>query len=119
MLACAQDKYEGLVLAGIVYTDEEYKEAAISVKAFGDKAGTDLEKLFEEIVLTDYTEKQLTDADPRLIILAPFTVPSEEDRSGLIARGRKWKETVRNVYPEQSVRDALNIMGLLIMKPVS
>ncbi len=115
MLACVQDRYEGQVLAGIIYTDEKYKKAALPVKAFGDKAETDLEKLFEEIVLTDYTEKQLTDADPRLIVLAPFTVPSGEDRSGLIARGREWKEAVHRVYPKHSVRDALNIMGLLIM----
>jgi len=100
MLACVRDRYEGQVLAGIIHTDEKHKEAAISVKAFGDKAGTDLEKLSEEIVLTDYTEKQLTDADPRLIVLASLRRPPSRP-GGLIVRGREWKEAVHRVYYEQ------------------
>ena len=39
MFACAQDKYEDRVLAGIVYTDKVFKKAALTVNAFSDKAG--------------------------------------------------------------------------------
>ncbi len=115
MLACAQDGYDGQVLAGIAYTDKAYKEAAISVKAFSEKAGTELGKSFEEIVLTDYTEAQLVETDPRLIVLAPFAVSPKEGKEKVISRGRRWKEEVHRVYPRDWVGDALNIMGLFIM----
>ncbi|MCP4110002.1 MAG: DUF2887 domain-containing protein [Desulfobacteraceae bacterium] len=112
MLACAQYQHEDKVFAGIVYTDEAYKKAALSVKAFREK---ELRKSFTEIVLTDYTEAQLTETDPRLIVLAPFTVPPKEGKTEVISRGRRWKEKVSEVYPEHSVKDALNVMGLFIM----
>ncbi|MCP4344627.1 MAG: DUF2887 domain-containing protein [Desulfobacterales bacterium] len=115
MLACTQDKYEDKVFAGIVYTDEAYKKAALSVKAFGEKEGEYLQKSFTEIVLTDYTEAQLTEIDPRLIVLAPFTVSPKQGKTEVISRGRRWKQEVYRTYPENSVRDALNIMGLFLM----
>jgi hypothetical protein len=115
MLACAQEKYEGEVFAGIVYTDEAYKEAALSVKAFSEKEGEELLKSFEEIVLTDYTEAQLVETDPKLIVLAPFTVSPEQGKTEVISRGRRWKQEVDRVYPEALAKDALNVMGLFIM----
>ncbi len=36
LLACSQDKFEDKVVAGIVYTDEAYKKAVLSVKANGE-----------------------------------------------------------------------------------
>ncbi len=115
MLACAQDKYEDRVLAGIVYTDEAFKKAALSVKAFSDKVSEELEKTFEEIVLTDYTEAMLVEIDPRLIVLAPFTVSPKESKTELLSKGRGWKQKIYKTYNEQLVKDALNITGLLIM----
>jgi len=115
MLACAQDKYAARVLGGIVYTDETYKKAALPVKALGDKAGEVIGKAFEEIVLTDYTESMLTKIDPRLIVLAPFTVSPEANKTELLSRGRGWKLKIKTAYTGQSVRDALNVTGLFIM----
>jgi len=115
MLACAQDEYEDRAIAGIVYTDEAFKEAALSVKVFSDKVSEELEKKFEEIVLTDYTEAMLVAIDPRLIVLAPFTVSPKESKTELLSRGRGWKQEIFKIYPKQSVKDALNITGLFIM----
>ncbi len=115
MSACAQDEYAARVLGGIVYTDEAYKRAALPVLAFGDKAGEVFGKVFEEIVLTDYTETMLTQIDLRLIVLAPFTVSPEANKTELLSRGRGWKQKIKTAYTEQSVRDALNITGLFIM----
>ncbi|MDM8540120.1 DUF2887 domain-containing protein [Desulfococcaceae bacterium HSG9] len=115
MLACAQDEYVDRVLGGIVYTDDAYKKAALPVKAFGDKAGEVLGKAFEEIVLTGYTETMLTEIDSRLIVLAPFTVSPETNKTELLTRGRRWKHKIKTAYTEQSVMDALNITGLFIM----
>ncbi|MCP4103983.1 MAG: DUF2887 domain-containing protein, partial [Desulfobacteraceae bacterium] len=115
MLACSQDGYKDRVFAGIVYTDEAYRKAALPVKALGEKAGEEILNSFEETVLTDYTEAQLTETDPRLIVLAPFTVPPKEGKTEVISRGRRWKQEIIRVYPEDSVRDALNITGLFLM----
>ncbi len=115
MTACAQDGYKDRVFAGIVYTDEVCREAALPVKALSEKAGEEILKSFEEIVLTDYTEAQLTETDPRLIVLAPFTVSPKEGKTEVLSRGRRWKEEIFRVYPEDSVRDALNITGLFLM----
>ncbi|MCP4112937.1 MAG: hypothetical protein GY749_46660 [Desulfobacteraceae bacterium] len=48
-----QDGYKDRVFAGIVYTDEAYRKAALPVKALGEKAGEEILNSFEEIVLTD------------------------------------------------------------------
>ncbi|MCP4493492.1 MAG: hypothetical protein GY820_40235 [Gammaproteobacteria bacterium] len=66
-------------------------------------------------MLTDYTEAQLTETDPRLIVLAPFTVSPEQGKTEVLSRGRRWKEEVCRVYPEHRTGDALNVMGLFIM----
>ncbi len=115
MFACAQDKYEDRFFAGIVYTDQAYKEAALPVKAFDKETADRLQKSVAEIVLTDYTEARLTEIDPKLIVLAPFTVPPEEGKKEVVSRGRRWKQEVERIYPKRSVRDALNVMGLFIM----
>jgi hypothetical protein len=115
MLACAQDGYKDRVFAGIIYTDESYRNAAHSVNAFGEKAGEEILKSFEETVLTDYTEARLTETDPRLIVLAPFTVSPKEGKTGVLSRGRGWKEEILRAYPQDSVGDALNITGLFLM----
>ncbi|MDM8555520.1 DUF2887 domain-containing protein [Desulfococcaceae bacterium HSG7] len=63
MFACAQEKYEDRVLAGIAYTDKAFKKAALTVNAFSDKAGEEIGKVSDEIVLTDYTEAMLLEID--------------------------------------------------------
>ncbi|MDM8515846.1 DUF2887 domain-containing protein [Desulfobacterales bacterium HSG16] len=115
MLACTQDKFEERVVAGIIYTDKAYKTAALSVKAFREEVGTELDKSFQEIVLTDYTEAELVAIDPRLIVLAPFTVSLTMDKAELLSRSRDWKREINKVYSRQSVKDALNVTGLFII----
>jgi hypothetical protein len=115
MLACAQDGYSGSALAGIIYTDEAHKQAALPVNALGEEIGGEIVKAFQEIVLTDFTEAQLTETDPRLIVLAPFTVSPKAGKTEVLARGRRWKEEICRTYPEDSFRDALDITGLFLM----
>ncbi len=57
----------------------------------------------------------LTQIDPRLIVLAPFTVSPETNKTELLTRSRGWKQKIKTAYTEQSVMDALNITGLFIM----
>jgi hypothetical protein len=114
-LACAQDGYSGRAFAGIIYTDEAYKKAALPVNTLGENAADGILKGIEEIVLTDFTETQLTETDPRLIVLDPFTVSPKAGKTEVLARGRRWKEEICRTYPEDSFRDALDITGLFLM----
>ena len=50
------------------------------------------------MVLTDYTLDQLLAIDPKLIILAPFTIPNDIPISTLTTYGRQWKKTICSVY---------------------
>jgi len=57
----------------------------------------------------------LSEIDPRLIVLAPFTISSEANKIELLSMGRRWKQKIHTAYTGQSVRSALNITGLFIM----
>ncbi|HID98902.1 MAG TPA: hypothetical protein EYP59_01260 [Thiotrichaceae bacterium] len=39
---------------------------------------------FKEIVLIDYTESQLLNTEPKLIVLSPFTLPTETDKASVL-----------------------------------
>jgi hypothetical protein len=44
-----------------------------------------LKGCFREIVLTDYTEEKREAIDPKLIVLAPFTLTDKTDKTTLLA----------------------------------
>ncbi len=102
-------------MAGIIFTDEAFRRAALAISSFDEDADCSFKGCFNEILLTEYTESHLKKIDPKLILLAPFTVTIKEGKSGLLARSRKWKETVSLAYPAEQVRDALGVMGLFIL----
>jgi hypothetical protein len=53
--------------------------------------------------------------DPRLIVLAPFTVSPKESKTELISKGCGWKQKIYKTYDKQSVMDALTVIGLFIL----
>jgi predicted transposase YdaD len=116
-LGCTQQKYEGNVIAGIIYTDVEYQNAALPLSTV---VGSDeQEKYFsdwiKEIVLTKYTEQQLIQIDPKLIVLAPFTLATDVDNALVLEKGQKWSHSVQQVFSATQQREALNILGLFIL----
>ena len=117
-LGCMSENYTGFVMAGIVYTDSKYQEIAEPLNAFHPFAeGKDcnLTGCFKEIVLSQYTETSLTAIDPKLIVLAPFTLPDKTDKATLLAKGREWQQSVTERFPTEKPWEALNILGLLIL----
>jgi len=87
-LGCAGENYKGSVMAGIVYTDKKYQKAAEPLNAFNGltpKEACLLKGCFREVVLTDYTEEKLEAIDPKLIVLAPFTLTDKTDKTTLLA----------------------------------
>ncbi len=114
-LACASEQYEGFVMAGIVYTDEKYKTAALSLNTFMNRENCQLSDCFQEIVLTDYTEEQLLNIDPKLVVLAPFTLPKKTDKTMVLAKGKQWGQSVTQTFAVNQQGEALNILGLFIL----
>ena len=117
-LGCAGENYKGSVMAGIVYTDKKYQTAAEPLNAFDSLTQKDecnLKGCFREIVLTDYTEKELEAIDPKLIVLAPFTLSGKTDKTTLLAKGREWQKAITQRFPVAKHEEVLSVLGLFIL----
>ncbi|MEO5334122.1 MAG: Rpn family recombination-promoting nuclease/putative transposase [Magnetococcus sp. YQC-5] len=114
-MSCVQNGYPGPVLAGIIYTNERYKQVALPLTALERRAGCCFEDCFVEVVLSDFSEEQLKAIDPRLLILAPLTMPEKIDPEVLKSKGRVWQEEINNNFPEESRYEALEILVLFAL----
>jgi len=117
-LDCASEEYKGFVMAGIVYTDKHYQEVAEPLNAFqclqeGEQC--ELKGCFREIVLSEYTEEELERIDPKLVVLAPFTLSPQTDKTTLLVKGHEWQQKVIQKFPTEKRWEALNILGLFIL----
>ena len=115
LMACAQDNDKNKVLAVIIYTEQKYKDVALSIKAFDKPVDEGFDQQIKEVVLTNYTLDQLLAIDPKLIVLAPFTIPNDIPTSILTSYGRQWKKTICTVYDMTDCNDAINVMSLFIL----
>jgi predicted transposase YdaD len=113
--ACAQEGYTGKVVAGIIYTDKKYQEAALSLDIFRGTEPCQWKGCIQEIVLTEYTQDQLVQIDPKLIVLAPFTVPTNTPKAKLVAKGLQWQRQIKQIFPSRQQPTALNVLGLFIL----
>jgi len=115
-LGCAQKKYDSSVIAGIIYTDAKYKKAALSLSTVAKAADCEINHcFFKEIVLSEYTEQKLLNADPKLIVLAPFTLDSKTGKKQLVNKAQQWKTEVTQNFPIKEQQDALDILGLFVL----
>jgi len=113
---CAQQKYKSRAIAGIIYTDSQYKTAALSLStALGEGENCLATDCIKEIVLTDYTEEKLLSADPKLIVLAPFTLPTETDKALVLEKSKEWCHQVGQVFDCSQQQEALDILGLFVL----
>jgi len=110
---CTQQKYQESVIAGIVYTDNAYKKAALPLSKI--MGAEDCQDWFKEIVLTDYTETELLNTDPKLIVLAPFTLDTETEKAEVLEKGREWAHKVGQVFHSSQQQEALDILGLFVL----
>ncbi len=111
--SCAQQKYEGQVIAGIIYTDDEYKKVALPLSKIMGVANN--QDWIKEIVLTNYTETELLVVDPKLIVLAPFTISKTTNKTLVLEKGQAWCYKIEQVFPSQQQQEALDILGLFIL----
>ncbi|OAD22844.1 hypothetical protein THIOM_001337 [Candidatus Thiomargarita nelsonii] len=114
-LACATEQYQGWVMAGIVYTDKKYKSIALPLNTFKGVKDCRVGGCFQELVLTDYTVQKLLDIDPKLIVLAPFTLATTTKKESVLSKGREWGDEVTQVFPPNQQQSALNVLGLFVL----
>ena len=114
-LGCASEKYQGEVVACIVYTDKAYQDAALPLNEFTDMKNCHLGGCIREILLTDYTEAELLAIDPKLIVLAPFTLPKTTDKALVLEKSQEWSHKVGQVFSSRQYPEALDILGLFVL----
>ncbi|MDM8535783.1 DUF2887 domain-containing protein [Desulfobacterales bacterium HSG17] len=115
MLSCAQENYTGPVCGAVIYTDLSYKEAAAPLNIKSLSGTFELKGRLEEIVLSEYSTKALIAIDPRLIILAPFTISKRTRKEKLSNICRQWKSSVCSTYEKKQHKDVIEILGLFIL----
>jgi len=79
---CLKSRDIKSVVGIIVYTEKKYQAAALPLNIMIPSLITTPDFL-KELVLTEYCEEDLLAADPRLIVLAPFTVSPKLDKASL------------------------------------
>jgi uncharacterized LabA/DUF88 family protein len=114
-MSCAHELYTGPVYMGVIFTERKFQQAAVALKLFSPDQKDWLTGSFTHIVLEDYTEQELLKIDPRLIILAPFTVPKRIRKSKKISLGHEWGQKLRKIFPESEHNSALDVMALFIL----
>jgi len=112
---CSFEQYEGPIRVCIVYTDPKYQQVALPLELSTDKTICRLTHCVQELVLPHYTEAKLVQVDPKLVVLAPFTVPAKTPKATLLAKGAQWQQQVTQVYPKSQQRVALNALGLFLL----
>jgi hypothetical protein len=112
---CLKSQDDKPVRGIIVYTEKKYQTSALAL----EQLITPLAKvtdLIQEIVLTDYSEAELLAADPRLIVLAPFTISTKLDKAVLKQKVAQWRIQIDACYPAtEELNEAVNIIGLLLL----
>lgn len=112
---CLKSSQDKSVIGIIVYTEKKYQTAAWTLDTLIPKIVTN-STFLKELVLTEYTETELFAADPRLIVLAPFTVSPKLNKAMLQEKVLHWREQLDQIYPATAeLSDALNIIGLLLL----
>ncbi len=112
---CSHEKYNGAVLGTIIYTDRKYKEAALPMSVESLSGSYWLRGQFKEIVLTDYSEKDIMEVDPRLVALAPFTVPTDLPREKLKERCGEWNKVLNQLFTDDAYHDILQTMMIFFL----
>jgi len=121
-MSCAQDQYTGPVLIAIVYTDKKYKDKAFPLSIQSNSANSFIKGEFKEIVISDYSESQLIEIDPRLIVLAPFTVDKKLEKKLLAKKCYEWKQIAINAYKKDhhiSSNKVIDVMAFFLINRFS
>ena len=114
-MMCTQEQYTGPLLGAIVYTDSEYMKASLPYSIQSQCGKSWIKGEFIEIDLSQFSEKDLTDIDEQLIVLAPFTLPKNYPKNKYIQKCRQWKKKIDQIYTDETVHRVTDLLSLLIL----
>jgi addiction module HigA family antidote len=114
-MICTQEQYTGPILGAIVYTDSQYMNASLPYTIQSQCGKSWIKGEFIEIDLSQFTEKDLTDIDEQLIVLAPFTLPKNYPKNKYIQKCRQWKKKIDQIYTDETVHQVTDLLSLLIL----
>jgi len=109
------EQYTGHILGAIVYTDSEYMKASLPYTIQSQCGKSWIKGEFIEIDLSQFSEKDLTDIDEKLIVLAPFTLPKNYPKNKYIQKCRQWKKKIDQIYTDETVYRITDLLSLLIL----
>ncbi|MBF0180933.1 MAG: DUF2887 domain-containing protein [Magnetococcales bacterium] len=115
-MTCMQENYPGPVLAGIIYTDAPFRNAALPLTPMVRGQGCRFEECFVEVVLSDFSEERLKEIDPRLLIMAPLTMHPHIEPEQLQHKGYVWRQAIKENFPDDRYQAALEILGLFAVE---
>ncbi|MBF0507985.1 MAG: Rpn family recombination-promoting nuclease/putative transposase [Deltaproteobacteria bacterium] len=115
LLYCTQKKHRGPFFLSIIYTRRAFRDAALPLHGLTSPEHPICQGRPKEIILEDFTEEELRDIDPRLVILAPYTLPENTPKNDLFVKVEIWGKLVREVYPKEDSKNILDLLGLFLL----
>ncbi|MBF0549510.1 MAG: DUF2887 domain-containing protein [Deltaproteobacteria bacterium] len=115
LLYCRQKNYRGPYILAIIYTEQAWFKAALPLKAVNSAGNLTFQGWPIEIILENLQEEELLAADPRLAVLAPYTVPKNISEENLAVKAKAWGDLVRQAYPEEHSTEILDLLIMFLM----
>ncbi|MBF0550290.1 MAG: DUF2887 domain-containing protein [Deltaproteobacteria bacterium] len=115
VLYCGQDKKAQRLLPAIIFTERSFANSALPLDISDSSGQYRVNARFKEIVLEDYTEEQLLAIDPRLVVLAPYTFPTNMDKAELSRKAHGWGDLVRKLYPPEQSAAQIDLLALFLI----
>ena len=114
-MMCTQEEYTGQVLGAIIYTDQTYMDAALPCRIDSESGYSQIRSTFVEINLSSFTEKKLSEIDPKLIVLAPFTVSEKISHTDYSRKCRSWKKKINQLFKKETVHQVIDLLTFFIL----
>jgi hypothetical protein len=119
LTACAHDNFSGEVIMAVFYTEKKFLDKALPIQLFSNQKTTELvSEEIHEFVLPDYTFEELVAIDPKLVILAPYTIPIGTSKAQVSKQCRIWNESIIKNYQEKDHKNVKNVISLLLLNRI-
>ena len=97
------------------YTDQTYMDATLPCRLDSESGHSQIRSTFVEINLSSFTEKKLIEIDPKLIVLAPFTISEKISHTDYTRKCRSWKKKINKLFKKQTVHQVIDLLTFFIL----
>lgn len=115
MATQAEEQEPDSVRALVVYTESGFQKVARRLLLLDSSSEPTLLGCFDEVVLTDYSEERLLAIDPRLVPLAPYTLPKQTPLSDLGLHCQRWIGQIQNAFEPERRNDVVDVLALFLI----